>query len=588
LWEMTRRHLIIAFNPEALNVLRNKREIGTRSYWEKLAIAAGFRLHPRTMLVNTYNAREDELIGPHLFLERVPNAALNHFPLTWLGANRDLHMDMLRESGRRSDGHISRYVWAASKVRPGDVVLDAACGLGYGTAVMAACSNGKQFIGVDIDETSTAYGLANFSASDKSISYHASDVTRMAFLPDNSIDLLVSFETIEHVQDYEAFLLEAKRVLKPDGRFIGSVPNLWCDETGKDPNPYHFHVFDWSKLQTAIGNHFIVEERIAQTAGGGYKLWDRKRSLLPVPLAAGNNVEAEWWLISACVNPLEKTSVPYANPFYREQSAAIPMYVDFAKYYDNPWIYRTIVQLGERLADRDTLMHFCQQVANQGNKGSADTGAALCVIAYQLLEYGMVNTANLSQIVAAINLYETSYDKNNPHAHRWLVSLHYVGARLLLLYGNRNEALAAFKACAALDPFIFSPLLATKTVSAHLFAGMILASDEATSEAKQQFELGIQCAQKAMHGNWDHITGKTQDPLSFGFQELAEVAELGGQCVQALRALDKQGSSPGYFLERLNLRRFGIIEWVKSIERENERLRQQLYNAMPSAIKTAV
>ncbi len=73
---------------------------------------------------------------------------------------------------------------------------------------MAACSKGAKFIGVDIDATSTEYGRANFSAYDPSISYQTADVSKLAFIPDHSVDIVVSFETIEHLQDYEVFLAE--------------------------------------------------------------------------------------------------------------------------------------------------------------------------------------------------------------------------------------------------------------------------------------------------------------------------------------------------------------------------------------------
>ena len=152
----------------------------------------------------------------------------------------------------------------------------------------------------------------------RTIEYHASDVTKMSFIPSHSVDIVISFETIEHVKNYDAFLIEVKRVLKPDGRFIGSVPNLWCDETGNDPNPYHFHVFDWNKLNHAISKYFIVDERWAQLAGGGYKLRDKTRVMHTVPLQQTQDVETEWWIISACANPLSNTEAIYTNPYHKK------------------------------------------------------------------------------------------------------------------------------------------------------------------------------------------------------------------------------------------------------------------------------
>jgi len=575
LHSLTKRNLIIYFPPDVINMIPPQRAEANRLFWEKIAIEAGFRHHPRSMLHTPYHEYENEKISNMIFFERVAPKALNDFPLSWLLATRDLHMDMLREAGRRADGHVSRYVLAASKIRPGDTVLDAACGLGYGTAVLAACSPGAKFIGVDIDETSVAYANANFAASNPAISYHTCDVAKLAFIPDHSIDVVVSFETIEHLQDYDLFLTEVKRVLKPDGRLIGSVPNLWCDETGKDPNPYHYHVFDWKKLYHAIGKHFIIEDRWAQTAGGGFKLRNGKRELRHVPITLPDNIETEWWIFSACADPRSAKSIPYSNPFCK-QDAAIPTVVDFGKYYANPWIYRTMVQLGERIANRDILILFCVSIANELPPGSPDHGAALCVLSYQILESGLINTQDVQKLISAINKFDENYDRQNPHAWRWAISLHYVGARILLMTGNREDALATFITCAEMDPLRFSPLLATKTISARMYAGLILAGNGDLEKAHEQFSLGVKEARRVLQSDWKDAIGDIELPLSFGLQEIAEVADIASQCAQAVNAIERQGTVPGYFWDRINLRRFGIVEWTKSVERENESLRQQI------------
>ena len=583
---ITKRNLILYFPSNVLNTIHSRPTESTRIFWEKLAIEAGFRLHPRTMLHMPFHEYEDEKISNMIFFERVPQEALNNYPLSWLLANRDLHMDMLREAGRRSEAHVSRYVLAADKIRPGDTVLDAACGLGYGTSVLASCSAGGRFIGVDIDESSIAYAKANFAVHDASISYHACDVTNLSFIADHSIDVVISFETIEHLPNYDVFLAEIKRVLKPDGRIIGSVPNLWCDETGKDPNPHHYHVFDWNKLQQAINKYFIVEDRWAQTAGGGYKLRNKKREMHNIPLTSNEPIETEWWIISACVDPRE-ANTNYTNPFDKRLSNK-PAIIDFEKFYDNPWLYRTMIQLGERISNKDILVLFCVSVINEARPGSPDHGAALCVLAYQILEAGRINKADLERLIAAINKYDESYDPSNPHAWRWAISLHYVGARILLMFGKRSDALNTFLTCAAMDPLCFSPLLATKTIASRMYAGLIFAGDGELEKAREQFSLGIKEGQRVLQSDWTNVLGNPENPLIFGLQEIAEVADLASQCVQALTAIDRQGYVPGYFWDRINLRRFGIVEWTKSVEKENERLNQLIQSVGMNPIKTQI
>lgn len=573
--EMTKRNLVLYFSPETLATIPGNSPASSRLFWEKAFIDAGFRKHTRSMLATPYQELENEQLNRLTFFESIPEQALKDYPLSWLLENRDLHMDMLREAGRRSDGHVSRYVLAATMVRPGDVVLDAACGLGYGTAVLAACSPGSRYIGVDIDSGSIDYANANFSAVNPLLSYQESDVTQLAFIPDHSIDTIVSFETIEHVKDYEIFLKELKRVLKPDGRFIGSVPNKWCDETGNDPNPYHYHVFDWDKLNKAINQYFIVDGRWSQTAGGGFKLHHGRREMQFIPLAEQDYLDGEWWIISACGNPLEHKSLPYVNPFHKKENSSAPEHVYFEKYYDNPWLYRVMVQLGERLIDRDALFDFCSRVEKESKVGSADQGAALCVLCYQLFESNRISLDYFSAIVERINAFENAYDRKNLHAHRWAISLNYIAARLLLMIGNRDEALKIFLKCAEMDPLYFSPLLATKTIAARFYAGILFTSSGKQDEAKKQFTIGIEEAHRVLQGDWKNIIGSAENPLAFGLPEAAEVLEIANQCAQALQSIQRQESVPGYFWSRINLKRFGLLEWNKSLERENERLRNE-------------
>ena len=240
-----------------------------------------------------------------------------------------------------------------------------------------------------------------------------------------------------------------------------------------------------------------------------------------------------------------------------------------------------MVQLGERLNDKSVLINFCISVINSAKPGSADYGAALCVICYQTLESGCVSIEEICALTDSINKYGKSYNPENIHAYRWDISLHYVAARLLLLFGNQDDALATFKTCAEMDVLKFSPLLALKTISARIYSGLILAGKDKIEEARKQFLLGIQEANRALTSNWANVIGSNENPLSFGMIEMAEVADLASQCVNALNALDREQSVPGYFWERINIKRFGIVEWTKSVEQENERLRTRTNIVVP-------
>ena len=127
-------------------------------------------------------------------------------------------------------------------------VLDLASGSGYGTQALSTVA--KHVYGVDYDHDAIAYAQANYGS--KNIEYKQGDATKIP-LPDNSIDVMVSLETIEHIEDYEAFLKEINRVLVDDGVAFISTPN---DIESPEGNHYHVHEFDFAEAQSALQKHF--------------------------------------------------------------------------------------------------------------------------------------------------------------------------------------------------------------------------------------------------------------------------------------------------------------------------------------------
>ena len=274
---VARRHLFVCV---ATREDRDKRwhlTIQPRAWWEQRFLEHGLRKHPRGQAVLPYTAidREDREGRATLVFERLPAEALRAYPLSSLKAERDLPTDMLREAGRRSDAHIARYMLAAQFVRPNDRVLDVSCGLGYGSAVLWYNAEPERVTGIDVSDFAVEYATANYahtgagSAQHAAVEFRVGDAQDLSFLADESVDLVVSFETLEHLRDPSAFLAQAHRVLTPGGRLVASVPNHWTDESGADPNQDHLHVYDWASLSGQIGERFLIEAAFAQIAGGG-------------------------------------------------------------------------------------------------------------------------------------------------------------------------------------------------------------------------------------------------------------------------------------------------------------------------------
>lgn len=115
--------------------------------------------------------------------------------------------------------HLHRYRIACGLAR-GLNVLDIASGEGYGTSMLATIA--QSAIGVDISENAVNHARAAYSRHN--LTYRVGSAAKIP-VDDNSIDLVVSFETIEHHTEHEAMMLEIKRVLKPGGMLLISSPN---------------------------------------------------------------------------------------------------------------------------------------------------------------------------------------------------------------------------------------------------------------------------------------------------------------------------------------------------------------------------
>jgi SAM-dependent methyltransferase len=159
--------------------------------------------------------------------------------------------------------HVERYRFAARLAR-GRRVLDVACGTGYGSAILAH-AGAPDVLGVDASPTAVDYARARYGAV-AGVRFLVGDGAAVP-VPTGSVDLVVSFETLEHVPDAEAFLDELHRVVARDGRVVLSTPNrLVTSPTGRRPyNPYHVREFDPAELARSLARRFGSVELYGQT-----------------------------------------------------------------------------------------------------------------------------------------------------------------------------------------------------------------------------------------------------------------------------------------------------------------------------------
>ncbi len=144
--------------------------------------------------------------------------------------------------------HVARYAFAGKFVK-NKKVLDCSCGSGYGTRMLANFGI-HSAIGVDIDSEIIKYAKTHYLT--KNILFQTGDATHLPF-PKSSFQVYICFETLEHVEEQEKLVAEAKRVLQKDGLYIISTPNK---EMNKIKNPYHTKELSFIEFERLLRGHF--------------------------------------------------------------------------------------------------------------------------------------------------------------------------------------------------------------------------------------------------------------------------------------------------------------------------------------------
>lgn len=199
--------------------------------------------------------------------------------------------------------HQARYDFSVPFV-VGRRVLDAACGSGYGSAKLAA-RGASSVVGVDISER--ALGHARATYHHPNLRYLQADVTKLPF-EDASVDVVTSFETIEHVDIAEGALAELTRVLIPNGILVVSTPNRIVTSPGKgrhEPPDNSFHRVEYTEAEfdallsskyRVLGRYgqravpaFLYDARILRWGRsiGPFAYAPKHGSATPAPLASG-------------------------------------------------------------------------------------------------------------------------------------------------------------------------------------------------------------------------------------------------------------------------------------------------------------
>ena len=159
--------------------------------------------------------------------------------------------------------HYHRYLLALRYTESLDV-LDVASGEGFGSALLG--QGARSVVGVDLDTDAVKFANQNYTT--ERVTFRQGNAIALP-VDDRSVDAVVSFETIEHLEDHEAFLAEILRVLRPGGRLVISSPDRKVyAEAGDTDNPFHVHELgrsEFLQLLRAKFEHVVLLEQRALT-----------------------------------------------------------------------------------------------------------------------------------------------------------------------------------------------------------------------------------------------------------------------------------------------------------------------------------
>jgi 2-polyprenyl-3-methyl-5-hydroxy-6-metoxy-1,4-benzoquinol methylase len=177
--------------------------------------------------------------------------------------------------------HLRRYLFARQYTAGCRAVLDAGCGSGYGTRLLA--EDAEQVIGCDYDPDAVAYSSDHFRKPN--LRFAVADSRALAFRS-AMFDTVVSLEVFEHVVEWQQFLTEARRVLKPEGIFVLSTPNrlttrLQEKKTGQRHYEYHVGEVTPKELESRLRGFFRhVEVFAMRRNGNALYAWLRRMDVL--------------------------------------------------------------------------------------------------------------------------------------------------------------------------------------------------------------------------------------------------------------------------------------------------------------------
>lgn len=169
--------------------------------------------------------------------------------------------------------HRHRYLLAAALTADKEI-LDIASGEGYGSAMMARAA--RHVTGVDISPAAVEHARRKYARDN--LRFAVGSCAAIP-LPDSSVDVAVSFETIEHHTEHEQMLREIRRVLRPNGLLVISSPDKaeYSDKPAYR-NPFHVKELYKEEFRALLAAHFHRVRLLGQRVMRGSILLDEQQA----------------------------------------------------------------------------------------------------------------------------------------------------------------------------------------------------------------------------------------------------------------------------------------------------------------------
>jgi len=227
--------------------------------------------------------------------------------------------------------HLHRYLMCSEHAK-GKLVLDLACGEGYGSALLARVA--KHVTGVDVSGEAVQHARETYAGAASNLEYRLGSADALP-LDDHSFDLVVSFETLEHLANQQQMVDEIQRVLKPGGLLIISTPDrdVYREEDGGD-NEFHVKELTGEEFRQLLAPRFKNVRMLGQrmvTLGWVQSLDEQEsgaaQTYLP-PQTEGTGMPRPVFCIAYCSNaPLPATGpsvfIDPDDDLYRQERAVL-------------------------------------------------------------------------------------------------------------------------------------------------------------------------------------------------------------------------------------------------------------------------